>query len=97
MDDPVASGSPATNSGVIPVIDSRNIARTYEQFLNYLRKTVPAILPEHDVNSPALSNAFSERANSDVIQKFVCDPQVYTLYIQRFSIKGMCDNLLFDD
>jgi dynein heavy chain 1 len=58
-------------------------------FATYLKKAVTILLPEdEDVISPALTAALSDRNNQDCIQKFLSDPQVSCLLIQRASSKG---------
>lgn len=62
----------------------------YLSFANYLKKAVTILLPEEDVVSPALNNALEDRSNQECIRKFLSDPQVTSLYIQRSSSKGKC-------
>ncbi|XP_026482181.1 dynein heavy chain, cytoplasmic isoform X8 [Ctenocephalides felis] len=59
----------------------------YLSFANYLKKAVTILLPEEDVVSPALNNALEDRSNQECIRKFLSDPQVTSLYIQRSSSK----------
>lgn len=61
----------------------------YAAFANYLKKAVTILLPEEDVISPALNNALEDRSNQECIKKFLADPQVSSLYIQRSSSKGL--------
>lgn len=61
----------------------------YSTFATYLKKAVTILLPEdEDIISPALTAVLSDRSNQDCIQKFLSDPQVSCLLIQRASSKG---------
>lgn len=70
--------------------DAQNVAIVeFSAFANYIRKAVTILLPEEDIVPPALNAALEDRNNQDCIQKFLSDPQVTTLYIQRSSSKGL--------
>jgi dynein heavy chain 1 len=71
-----------------PVAESVAVVE-YSTFSNYLKKAVTILLPEdEDVISSTLNAALSDRNNQDCIQKFLSDPQVSCLLIQRTSSKG---------
>jgi dynein heavy chain 1 len=71
-----------------PVSESVAVVE-YSTFSNYLKRAVTILLPEdEDVISPTLNVALSDRNNQDCIQKFLSDPQVSCLLIQRTSSKG---------
>ncbi|XP_055846761.1 dynein heavy chain, cytoplasmic isoform X3 [Episyrphus balteatus] len=59
----------------------------YGAFANYIRKAVTILLPEEDVVPPALNVALEDTNNQDCIKKFLSDPQVQALYIQRNCLK----------
>lgn len=61
----------------------------YKAFCNYLRKAILVLFDEEGVNSSKLEEALDEnRSNQECIKKFLSDPQVPTLYIQKSSTKG---------
>lgn len=60
----------------------------FQDFANYLRRAATVLLPEDDIVPPALNAALDDKVNQDCIRKFVADPQVSSLYVQRFSSKG---------
>lgn len=69
--------------------DSQNVAIVdFTAFANYIRKAVTILLPEEDIVPPALNAALEDRNNQECIRKFLGDPQVSTLYLQRSSSKG---------
>lgn len=73
-------GSPVTEN--VAVVD-------YSAFANYLKKAVTILLPEdEDLIPPALNAALNDRNNQDCIQKFLSDPQVSCLLVQRAPSKG---------
>lgn len=60
----------------------------FQDFANYLRRAATVLLPEDDIVPPALNAALDDKVNQDCIRKFASDPQVSSLYVQRFSSKG---------
>lgn len=60
----------------------------YGAFVNYLRKAATILLPEEDAVPPALNIALEDKNNQDCIKKFLSDPQVQTLIVQRSCTKG---------
>lgn len=75
-----------TDTSVDPTVNL-SIAN-YDAFANYLRKAVTILLPEEDVVPESLNNALDDPVNQDIIRKFLSDPQVQALYVQRNCIKG---------
>ncbi|XP_030020118.2 dynein heavy chain, cytoplasmic isoform X1 [Manduca sexta] len=68
--------------------DTQNVALVdFQDFANYLRRAATVLLPEDDIVPPALNTALDDKVNQDCIRKFVSDPQVSSLYVQRFSSK----------
>lgn len=58
-------------------------------FCNYLRKCVHLFFDEEEENSTKLEEALDEnRLHQECIKKFLSDPQVQTLFIQKASYKG---------
>lgn len=82
----VPEGTPEPES--VSVVD-------FNEFCNYIRKVVTVLLPNVDVVPPALNAALQDRNNQDCIRKFISDPQVPVLFIQRTSTKGTRPSLLF--
>lgn len=71
--------------------EAQNVAVVeFTAFANYLRKAANILLPEDNAHTepPALNSALEDKAIQDAIRKFLCDPQVSTLYVQRSSSKG---------
>ncbi|KAH8028136.1 hypothetical protein HPB51_013183 [Rhipicephalus microplus] len=56
--------------------------------VKYLRRVVPVLLEEDEVLHPSLDTALGDKANLEVLRKFIADPQVKTLLVQRSSSKG---------
>ncbi|RVE54307.1 hypothetical protein evm_001134 [Chilo suppressalis] len=63
------------------------VAVDFQDFANYLRRAATVLLPEDDIVPPALNAALDDKVNQDCIRKFIADPQVSSLYVQRFSSK----------
>lgn len=60
----------------------------FQDFANYLRRAATVLLPDDDIVPPTLNAALDDKVNQDCIRKFISDPQVASLYVQRFSQKG---------
>lgn len=70
-------------------VESQNVTIVeFNAFFNYIRKAATILLPEEDAVPPALNVALEDRTNQDCIRKFLSDPQVQALYIQRSCSKG---------
>lgn len=68
---------------------SQNVAITeFGTFVKYITKVVTILLEEEDSVPPALEAAIDDRNNHECIRKFLSDPQVRALFIQRNSSKG---------
>lgn len=65
------------------------VAVDFQDFANYLRRAATVLLPEDDIVPPALNAALDDKIYQDCIKKFISDPQVSSLFVQRFSLKGM--------
>lgn len=71
--------------------EQQNVAVVdYTAFANYVLKAASVLMPEDDSQAEpvALRAALDDRANQECIRKFLSDPQVSTLYVQRSSSKG---------
>lgn len=61
----------------------------FKSFANYIRKAITILLPDDDESSSKLEEALDEnRGNQECIKKFLSDPQVQALYIQKSATKG---------
>ncbi|XP_055383630.1 dynein heavy chain, cytoplasmic isoform X2 [Condylostylus longicornis] len=59
----------------------------YAAFANHLRKAVSVLLPEEDFIPPALNVALEDSTNQECIKKFISDPQIQALFVQRSCLK----------
>lgn len=60
-----------------------------KSFCNYLRKAILVLFDDDEINSSKLDEALDDnRGHQECIKKFISDPQVQTLYIQKSSLKG---------
>lgn len=63
----------------------------FQEFANYLRRAATILLPEDEPVPLALNAALDDKVNQDCIRKFISDSQASSLYVQRFSLKGMLE------
>lgn len=71
--------------------ETQNVAIVdFTAFTNYILKAATVLLPEDDSQAEpiTLKAALDDKANQECIRKFLSDPQVATLFIQRSSSKG---------
>jgi dynein heavy chain 1 len=59
------------------------------KFVNYLRRVVPVLLEDADDAPENFTTALSERAAVECLKRFLGDPQVPVLLVQRMSMKGI--------
>lgn len=70
-------------------VETQNVAIIdYGEFANYLRKAATILLPEEDAVAPEFQHALEDKLNQDCIKKFLSDPQIPALYVQRNCSKG---------
>lgn len=75
--------------------EPQNIALVdFTAFSNYILKAATVLLPEDDSQAEPknLVAALDDKTNQESIRKFIGDPQVTTLFIQRNSSKGKYDS-----
>jgi len=58
-------------------------------FAEYLCRIVPVLLEDRESASATLKTALVEKQSAESIKKFLSDPQVAVLLIQRSSTKGI--------
>ncbi|KAJ8935143.1 hypothetical protein NQ314_012961 [Rhamnusium bicolor] len=71
--------------------ETQNVAVVdFTAFTNFILKAATVLLPEDDSQAEPtnLVAALDDKTNQEYIRKFISDPQVATLYIQRNSSKG---------
>lgn len=74
---------PSTEEHTIAIVE-------FNEFSQYFKKTVSVLLlEENGAYIPALNTAVEDKETQECIRKFLSDPQVATLSIQRSIIKGM--------
>ena len=56
---------------------------------NYIRRIVPVNLEDSDDTPAALVTSLKDKATMDSMKKFIGDPQVQCLLIQRQTTKGI--------
>ena len=60
------------------------------KFVVYLRRAVSVLLEDAEDTPEAFAAALDERAVVDCMRRFLGDPQVLVLLVQRHSAKGSC-------
>lgn len=70
--------------------DAQSVSHVeYDAFANYIRKVIQIFFDEEFI-PPAFNFALEDRSTQECIRKFISDPQVQALFIQRCSSKGKC-------
>jgi len=57
-------------------------------FSNYLRRVIPVLLEDAEDTPEALIHALKDKTSIDCMKKFLSDPQIPVLLVQRSSVKG---------
>ena len=73
------SGSSSSNNVVVADINA---------FTKYLKQVIPVLLDSSDVNNVEFDKIFNEKSSVECIKKFIGDPQVHSLIIQKFLTNG---------
>ena len=60
------------------------------KFVVYLRRAVPMLLEDAKDTPEAFAAALDERAAVDCMRRFLGDPKVPVMFVQRHSAKGSC-------
>lgn len=81
-----SSGEPSPETQHVAVVE-------FPAFAVYLRKSLTILHPDEEAVPPALNLALDDKNNQECVRKFLADPQVWALYIQRSSSKGKIDPL----
>lgn len=58
-------------------------------FANYLRRVVPVLLEDADDTPEALIITLKDKNTIECMKKFLGDPQVPALFVQRMAAKGI--------
>lgn len=58
--------------------------------VNFIKKVVPPILEEESFLQPSLVKLLEEVHVQEKLRKFITDPLIKSLLIQRISTKGKC-------
>lgn len=66
------------------------------KFIEYLRNIIWSTLnlQDDDVTQPTLKAELEDRSNQECIKKFLNDPQVSSLFIQRSLSKGIFTSII---
>jgi hypothetical protein len=75
---------------VDPEVRAAPVQATAElsDFAEYILRIVPALMEDKDSAPPQLKTTIFEKGPSEIIKKFLGDPQIPVLLIQRASTKG---------
>jgi hypothetical protein len=74
-----SSGSSSSNNVVVADINA---------FTKYLKQVIPVLLDSSNVNNVEFDKVLNEKSSVECIKKFIGDPQVRSLMIQKLLAKG---------
>ena len=78
-DEPTAATGPQSQ---IPVAD-------YQAFISYLKQFVPILLDADHNSAREFDRTLNEKAQVDIIKKFMFEPLVRFLMIRKYLLKGI--------
>lgn len=85
MTETSAGGDASGAGGQTPAVSIADVS----DFCKYVRKIIPCLLDENDESCEQLDNALKDKNNLEIIKKYISDPQIPALLVQRLSQKGM--------
>lgn len=65
------------------------------KLVKYLKRVVPVLLEDVDEVPASLDTAMGDKVHQDDMRKFLSDPQIVTLFVQRSISKGELKFLYF--
>ena len=79
-----------TATSVAPGAEQPSVQTTpVPVLIEYLQEFIPALLRDDSSVKKSFQTLLEDVAQQEKIQKFIVDPQVKSLLIQRTSVKGM--------
>lgn len=85
---PTTQQQPGPASTTTTTSTSTGHIADHTAFINYLKQFIPAILDANSTSTIEFEKCLNEKSSTECIKKFLGDPQVRTLIIQRFYTKG---------
>lgn len=80
-------GGTEENSGTMEVSTVQTVADT-SVLQKHIRKLVPLLLEDGGEAPASLETAVEEKSAVDQMRKFLADPQIHTILVERSALKG---------
>lgn len=81
------------NSGTMEVSAAVQTVADTSVLQKHIRKLVPLLLEDGGEVPASLETALEEKSSVEQMKKFLSDPQVHTILVERSSLKGLSCNL----
>lgn len=81
-------GGGEDNSGTMEVSAVQTVADT-SVLQKHIRKLVPLLLEDGGEAPASLETALEEKSSVEQMKKFLADPQVHTILVERSCLKGL--------
>lgn len=80
-------GGTEENSGTMEVSTVQTVADT-SVLQKHIRKLVPLLLEDGGEAPASLETALDEKSAVEQMRKFLADPQIHTILVERSALKG---------
>lgn len=80
-------GGTEENSGTLEVSTVQTVADT-SVLQKHIRKLVPLLLEDGGEAPASLETALEEKSAVEQMKKFLADPQIHTILVERSALKG---------
>lgn len=84
-------GGTEENSGTMEVSTVQTVADT-SVLQKHIRKLVPLLLEDGGEAPASLETALEEKSAVEQMKKFLADPQIHTILVERSALKGDVSN-----
>lgn len=86
-------GGTEENSGTMEVSAVHTVADT-SVLQKHIRKLVPLLLEDGGEAPASLETALEEKSSVEQMKKFLSDPQIHTVLVERSALKGTLGEII---
>ena len=86
------SGGGDDSSGTMEVSAAVQTVADTSVLQKHIRKLVPLLLEDGGEAPASLETALEEKSSLEQMRKFLSDPQIQTILVERSTLKGQCQH-----
>lgn len=86
----MSDGGGGDDGGTMEVSAAVQTVADVSVLQKHIRKLVPLLLEDGGEVPGSLETALEEKSSVEQMKKFLSDPQIYTVLVERSTLKGLC-------